>query len=359
LIPGLVLVVALLVFFFAGQSSFSFTANRFTGTDYRNIMGDSIQHDPRIVDIAMLGAHDAFAGMITRNKPSAGNPRLAKRAWRLFGLGYAARMTRAQKSDAYALAVHGVRYFDARIVWYQGAWYTLHDFISGPLEFYITGLLRFLKEAKKEVVIIDVQHAYTGDQGMEALLSYLFTGISYEGKSLRDYIGYDPAEVKLGDLRYRELTARGSQAVALAKAPVHKGSYHFQYENSIRSIWHRKCTDREMLAGIDGEYHTLLNDGTLARDGFRVNQAQKTGFAGKLPGVIFLWSLLDMADRFNPVLAGHRDFNAWLGVMPILMVDYADSMRDGFNDTVIAKINEFNAGSNAAALTDRSSPSAY
>jgi hypothetical protein len=314
--------------------------------DYRNIQRDSIQNNPRIVDIAMLGAHDAFSSRINRSNPinPADGGIANNKTLRLAGGGLMARFARAQKFDAHQLGIHGVRYFDVRISHADGVWWTEHVILSGTLDEYIGGLLRFLGETENEGVIIDVARAHTGDQGMEALLQYLVTGIQYEGKSLKDYIDYEPATAALGDLRYRDITRKGTRVILLAKAPVSSASCHFPRDDSIRSTWHDKNTAKEMLSGIDGEYQALRQDTALARNMFRVNQAQKTSSTDgdKIIASIFQWGLLDMANRFNPVLVNHQNFDRWLTVMPIFMVDYADSMRGSFNDKVIARINEFN-----------------
>ncbi|MDR3276765.1 MAG: hypothetical protein LBT11_06125 [Treponema sp.] len=345
-------IAVLLVLFLVllSQSTFSFTANRFSAGDYRNIMAESILGNPALVDVAMLGAHDALSGNIRRNNPGDTDPAdgavTNNPLVRALGGGLITRLVRAQKSGAYELAVHGVRYFDIRVSWVGddsigGVWYTKHGYLSAPLEESILGLLRFLAEAGREVLVLDVQHAYTGEKTMEELLSFLFTGVSYGGRTLADYAGYDTRR-PLGELRYRDMTASGSQIVVLAKAPFYPGSLHYQYEGAIRSVWHNQNTDKAMLAGIEEEYRTLLASPSLDRDKFRVNQAQKTGITGNMLGSLFSWSLLDMAARFNRVLVNHDDFSVWLTTMPIFMVDYADSMRGGFNDRVIAEINRFN-----------------
>jgi hypothetical protein len=100
-----------------------------------------------------------------------------------------------------------------------------------------------------------------------------------------------------------------------------------------------------MLERIDAEYNTLKNNPSLDRDKFRVNQAQKSAlFKGdRIADTLLGWSLLDLANNFNAELVNHKDFDGWLTVMPIFMTDYADSMKGGFNDKVIKKINAFNS----------------
>lgn len=342
-----VVVVVVLVVAAIGQPSFSFTRDRYTENDYRHIMRDNILANPRVVDVAMLGAHDAFSNNISRSSGIDPNEDadaiINSGAARLLGGGMFVRVARAQKSSAYDLCARGVRYFDVRITRYEDDWYTMHGLISDRLEGYVLDILKFLDETSGEFVVFDMQHAYTGDKSMSDLFGYLGS-LRYNGKSLFDYVYYDPVALPLGELRYRDTVSGGSGVVVLAKAQQYAGCKFYEYETSMRSVWHNKNDKSEMLEGIDAEYQTLLADPALDRDKFRKNQVQMTGkYSLKhFAKTVFGWSLLDMANSFNAELLDQPDFENWFDVLPIFMTDYADSMKGDFNDRVVESINAFN-----------------
>lgn len=342
---GVVLCLFLAAILFLGRSGADFTGETVTEKDFRTVMGDSIRGNPRVVDIAMLGAHDAFSSGIT--KKSAADPQetglVSNRFLGLIGKGMFVRFSKTQKSSAFDLAVRGVRYFDVRITCEEGEWYTTHALLSEPLEIPLVQLLQFLGETEKEVVIFDMQHIYTGGKSLEELFGYIGS-VKVEGKSLFDYVRYDPDAIPLGELRYETVTDGGSGVVILAKTEQYEGCFHYEYKTSMRSIWHDKITEEEMLAGIGQEYELLSAHPDLDRDKFRVNQAQMTGSftpAG-LAATIRGWSLLSLAENFNPVLLEQPEFEQWFSALPILMVDYSDSMKMDFNDRVIEAVSEYN-----------------
>lgn len=349
LLKGLLCIVIVLVLAigFIGQASFDFTRDVFTQNDYSNIMRDNIQNNPRVVDVAMLGAHDAFSNNISRRsdvdpQEDAGSI-LNNGPVRALAGGMFVRVARAQKSAAYELCVHGVRYFDVRVTRHNDDWYTMHGLISDRLEDYLLDIVRFLDKTDGEFIVFDIQHAHVGDSSMDALFAYI-DSVRYNDKSLFDFVAYDPINIPLAQLRYDDVVQGGSGAVVLAVAKQQARYGYYEYDTSMRSVWHNKNSEREMLDGIDAEYRALVENPALDRDKFRVNQVQMTGkySADSIARTIFGWSLLDMANGFNAQLLEQPDFTNWFGVLPILMTDYADSMKGDFNDRVIAAINDFN-----------------
>ncbi|MDR3216249.1 MAG: hypothetical protein LBT55_02380 [Clostridiaceae bacterium] len=343
---GIVLVLAIASFLFVGLSAFSFSNDKVTEADYSGIMKDNITGNPRVVDIAMLGAHDAFSNQISPKNavdPQGDQGILNNAAVQLVGNGMISRLEKAQKSGAYDLLKRGVRYFDVRITLLDGEWYTVHGHISGRLDGYITETVKFLSENPGEFVVFDMQHVKTGDKTFADVFDYI-ESVKYEGVSLFDFVRFDPAAIFLGELTYDDVVSGGAGAVILANTEQYAGGFHYEYDASMRSVWHQHNSSDVMLERIDAEYNALKNAPALDRDKFRVNQAQKTSLltGDGIVGTIFGWSLLDMANSFNPKLVEHKDFENWLTVMPIFMVDYADSMKGGFNDKVIEKINAFN-----------------
>lgn len=346
---GLALLVVLLVgaLLFVGLPAFNFTKNTFTQEDYRHIMTQNIRANPRVVDIAMLGAHDGFSNKIDKKSlvdPQEGDGAILRnKAAKTVAGGLFVRLAKAQKSSAYDLAYRGVRYFDVRITRHSNTWYTTHGLLSAPLEEYVGDLLRFLAQTQGEVIVFDMQHIWLGSATMEQLFNDM-AAITYEGKSLFDYIHYSPFTTPLGELTYKQATAGGSGMVMLAKTPQYGGCFHYAYEGAIRSNWHNENEEALMLEGIRNEVATLRENPGLDRDKLRVNQAQMTGrySPDHLVKTILGWSLLDMAENFNQSLVNQPDFSTWFETLPILMTDYSDSMAGGFNERAIYAINAFN-----------------
>lgn len=341
----LILLVLLVVFI--GQAQFDFTKDVYTENDYSNIMRDNITGNPRVVDVVMLGAHDAFSNNIS--KQSDVDPHedadaiINNRVARMIGGGMFVRVAKAQKSSAYDLCVRGVRYFDVRITRYSDDWYTMHGLISDELAVYLEDIVRFLSETEGEFIVFDMQHSYVADSSMAELLRHI-DSVRYNGKSIFDFVRYDPTEIPLGELRYEDVVNGGSGVVILAVAQQYPGCGFYEYETSMRSVWHNKNDKNEMLALINEEYMTLVNNPELDRDKFRKNQVQMTGkYSGtSIFRTIFGWSLLDMANNFNAELLDDPNFMDWFSVLPIFMTDYADSMKGDFNDRIIEAVNEFN-----------------
>ncbi|MDD3383830.1 MAG: hypothetical protein PHX46_03355 [Bacilli bacterium] len=319
--------------------------------DFSSIMYENIylqNNNPKIVEVAMLGAHDAFSSSI--NYSSEVDPAesgiVANTVVSSFLKGFIIRSSVAQKSDAEKLLNSGVRYLDVRISYFNDSWYTKHALISDKLEYYLLDILSFLNDNKGEFIVFDIQHVYLAQKTYEELFSYI-DSVKLDGYSLFDYVNYESSKY-LDDIHYNDVTNSATKGgvVILAKnnsSSNYEGKF-FVYDNSIRSIWHDKIKDEDMLKEINKEYLTLKNDSNLDREKFRVNQAQKTSQinASGIFQTIFSWSLLRMAQKFNIVLVENSDFENWLEVMPIFMVDFSDSSSKDFNKKVIEKINNYN-----------------
>jgi len=338
----LLIIIVPIVLFAKGSFSFTFATSK---GDYAEVMREGVTSgDARIVDIAMLGAHDAFSHNITTASavdPGEPEDSLVRNATLdKFADGIFVRLAKAQKSGTDQLLQAGVRYFDVRLSYYEDEWYTKHALISDRLSAYLDGMIAFLDANPGEFVIFDMQHVYLGTATWTDLFDFLGT---YEvgGKSLLDFVNHDPLTEELGELTYDGVTAGGAKAGVVMLANVASEAalpYHYNRGNgdtaiiNIRSLWHNTSDTATLLAGIREEYD-YLNETVIYRDILRVNQAQKTGALTQsdLWDTIFGWSLLDMANNSNNKLVHEADFADWLTVMPIFMVDFADSPNGDFN----------------------------
>lgn len=318
---------------------------------YGDVMRKSkLENNTRVVDIAMLGAHDAFSDCINASSQiDPGESGIVTNSFvNIFAKGLAVRYTKAQKSNASVLLNSGVRYFDVRISYHNGSWYTRHGYINELLGVYLLDIVMFLMDNPKEFIVFDIQDVYVGASSYKALFEYI-ASIKYAeesgfGKSLLSFLYYEPNTIPLDELTYGDVTDNGKEAgvIILCNAPLPGIDVFYNRDNSIRSVWHNQISDEATLDGIESEYKTLTENKLLDRNKFRVNQAQKTLVMSDIFAVIDGWSLLKLAENFNAVLIDHEDFMDWLKVMPIFMVDYADSAKGDFNDKVNKKIIEYN-----------------
>lgn len=345
----ILLLVAVLLF--VGKSNFTFVKGNSAEKEYVNVMGDSeLSQTTRVVDIAMLGAHDAFSDKITTkskvNPAETEDSFIGNKTFLTFADGIVSRLSRAQVSGADTLLKKGVRYFDARIAFVNNEYYTTHVFLSDKLEIYLKEMIAFLQTNPSEFIIFDIQHVYLGEKNFEDLFTYI-DSVKVNGRSLLSFVNYDPTNIGLGALTYGEVISNGAGAVILAKTEQTEAMrYHYVYKDSIRSYWHEKNVKSELIKGIESEYANLTENASEYKDMFRVNQAQLTGTFGgdTIFNTIFGWSLIDMANGMNKELIKHENFKNWFKAMPIIMVDYADcpSSNETMNDAVI----EYNKGLN-------------
>lgn len=344
-----IILLLIAVLLFVGKSNFTFVKGNSADKEYVNVMGASeLAQTARVVDIAMLGAHDAFSDKITTkskmNPAEAEDSFIGNKTFLTFADGIVSRLSRAQVSGADTLLKKGVRYFDVRIAYAYNEYYTTHVFLSDKLETYLKDVISFLQANPSEFVIFDIQHAYLGDKNFEDLFNYI-DSVKVNGRSLLSFVNYDPTNIGLGALTYGDVTASGGGAVILAKTEqTETMRYHYVYKDSIRSYWHEKNVKSELIKGIESEYANLTENASEYKDMLRVNQAQLTGTFGgdTIFNTIFGWSLIDMANGMNKELIKHENFKNWFKAMPIIMVDYADcpSSNAIMNDAVI----EYNKG---------------
>jgi hypothetical protein len=362
-----ILVIASSLTLVIGQPAADFSPDEFTKRDYSNVMKENISGDPLVTEIAMLAAHDVLSAGIKKDSPInyldrdnlLSNPGL--KGLTESGLlqavagGFAARTAVAQKSSVYDLLKRGTRYLDVRVAEYDGGFYGCHGFIADPISDFLTDTLKFLEETDGELVVIEIRHGYFDKKGYAELFEYT-ENVKRNGKSLLDYIRYDPTQIPLKDLRYGTATNGGSGVIILTPEATDGGAAAafdserevfggVAYTTAPYAVWHNQTKESLILERIGNEYEKLKETPGLHGDVFRINQAQRTPkfAADSIFDALTGWSLLDMAYKYNYTLLTHPDFKEWLTVMPIFQVDYADGMYGGFNDKVMEIINEYNA----------------
>lgn len=341
---SVVITIVFLLSFFACQSGKVSVEERVTYPySMKEIFSDN--GDERIVDIAMLGSHDSFSDKITKDSPLDVDGTASYLGYKILG-GLVKRISKAQKEDAYTQLTCGVRYFDVRISYYDGEYYTKHNKISAPLEDYITETIKFMLENKGEVVIFDMQHVYLGEKTNKEFFSALYN-IRYDGASLFDFVSYETVGEKcrqLKDLTYDDVTNKGNKSgvVVLFNGIPKEEQFlnQFYYRDaSIRSNWHNKNSESDMFEGIDKEYEFLTENYDAYKDMLRVNQAQMTA---QFNLSVLSADLLKYADEFNYKQLQRESFSDYLKVMPIFMVDNATTNYNDFNFDVMEIIATYN-----------------
>lgn len=309
---------------------------------FSNVMseGISLQSNPRIVELAMLGAHDAFSSdinLFSKLDPAEDDGALvANPVLRTFFGGLFVRLARTQTQGTARLLERGVRYFDVRVSYDEGRWVTKHGLISNTLETYVIPLIQFLNDHPGECIIFDMQHVYLGDQTWESLFDHL-ESIQVEHRSLFDFVHVRSDIDAIATMTYEDVTAGRTDGGAILLARTSPSTSDFRHydrsdgAHTIRSVWHETSNLDRLMERIEAEHQTLRS--MVPLDYFVVNQAQRTGvFASdEAMSTLFGWSLLSMAAVGNAALLQQENFNAWFETMPILMVDFSTSGHQNFN----------------------------
>jgi len=333
-------------------------------TQYEYVLKDVVKNETKIVDIAMLGSHDSFSDNISnKSNTNVNEDNIVNNDYvNFFGKGFATRMSKAQTCGAKDQLYAGVRYFDVRITKIDDSYYTHHGYLSDYLYVYLQEVVDFLGSHNGEYIIFDIQHFITKDtenysisqEEYQNLFDYIESFKNSSNKSILDYINYDTSTDDIGNLTYGQVTKNGSESGVVLLAKTNEFNFAYLRDNdgnydenrnykSIRSYWHNKNSDKEMLDGIENEYQFVKAHDYSNK--LVINQAQKTAFIASADIIrsVFSWSLLDMANNFNAKLVEDKDrFVRWLDYMPILMVDNSTSNKKDFNKKANEYIKEFN-----------------
>ncbi len=307
-------------------------------TDYSSWMSETLNEEDSVLDIAMLGAHDAFSNEIdimsevdpyNDNSIFEGSVGIALK-------GFLVKQSVTQTATVTELLESGVRYLDVRLSYSEDKWYTKHNYLSGDFEPIANNISKFLNENEGEFIILDFQHV---------------NGVSYDDvddyntfkKMLDDFnlLSYAYIVDDLSTLTYGDVTNNGAESKILIVAPfIDAESRVLNYDDSIRSMWPNSDDFPYILEFLEQESENVVND----MDKFRVMQAVVTmqnspeGILGSLKQ----WSLVNRADAFNTYLFYSEDFDELLETLPIVMVDHSDSNKSNFNEDIMELIIEFN-----------------
>lgn len=330
-----------------------------TAQDYSDWMLETLDGSRRVIDVAMLGAHDAMTSDISffsKVDPLSADSIQTGFTGALIK-GFSVKQSKTQRSTTADLLLHGVRYFDVRLTYEEteGAWYTSHSYFSRPFSEDLAAIETFLAAHPGEFVLIDIQHVY----GVAYDDAEGYTGIHdlFDASGLFDRAVRDDAGMALAYLTYDDITANRTRGgVLLFSKFTTDDPYVWDYGASIRSAWPNTdaadaaftflAAEADLIESGDALTGNQISgyDGVDSRQGIRVMQAVLTmqmNGSGIL-NAIGSWSLLAKARNFNAALIGRTEFLTWLATMPVVMVDYADSNYRFFNDELMEFIVSYN-----------------
>jgi len=232
LVFALLIVVLLLV---AINIPFNFYAKKVTTEDYSNWMVETLFDDQLVIDIAMLGAHDAFTNKINYGS----NIDFASASGIQTGIpgalikGFSVKQSKTQVSDVAALLKHGIRYFDIRLTYNdrEAEWYTSHTYFSEPFANILDSIVEFLAENPGEFLILDIQHV---------------NGVEYDDQVQFDSLSQMMTDSGIFDFAYEE----GSIPLDAAK----RLAFRVKERRACRAIAHDVALGAHLRGAKAGSY---------------------------------------------------------------------------------------------------------
>lgn len=346
------------------------------GTVLADIEGITIAN-PRFIDLAMLGAHDAPTAYLEPDSEVDYYDQqtfLGKVEPITRGLQY--RFGKTQMVGLGQQLLQGTRFFHIKCTDYEGTWYATHAHLCGTLETHILEVLEYLDsdEAKGEIVCLLFQPMYFGEGATYGSLHDWLATVTYNGKSIYDYVYYDDVNiynsplargVNIGELRYNDLTNNGNSAGVVLFDRREEGDYlpeyegsspltakYFDMDNCTNHKWHSRMGQKNLLKEVEQRAIEIESNWQSYSDILRMNQTQGAFAAGftDIFNCIGVWSLVNFAETYNLTLLEHKDFDKWLTAMPVFQVDFVNSNKGDFNNRVNQKIIAHNTETVAKLL---------
>ena len=342
--------------------------------EYATVMANIdgiVEANPRLVDMAILASHDSHSAGLDPKSPIDYYDRgqiVGKVAPITRGLQY-----RFAKTQAVGLDVQlrqGTRLLHIKYTDFEGEWFATHTLLSLKLEVYLKQVLEYLAtpEAQGEIVILLLHPIYMGEGVNLDTFHHWLAGVECNGKNIYDYVHYgttnvydkDDAEgVRIGDLRYNDLTQNGTKAGVVlfdrreeklwkedmegTATDEYMGKF-FDMDSNATHKWHSRNGYNTMTKLID-EQANLIAESDEWDNKLRMNQAQPAFSVGGIADVfvdLFSWNLKNHSIRYNAKIVEDENFDKWLSIMPVFQVDFVNSDYGDFNNKVNAKITAYN-----------------
>lgn len=328
-----------------------------------------VDANPRYVDIAVLGSHDAVTDKLTSDAPLDYHDRQNK----LFAkfekaiAGFAYRFGKTQTVGIYEQILQGSRFLHIKCTYFEGEWYCSHAHLCGKLGDHLTEALRYLTsdDAKGEIIGFLFQTMYMAPGiTLDDLTEYM-DSVKVNGKSIFDFVRVDTADIyddgmggtRVGDLRYNDLTVGGTEPGVVIFLRRERGLFLPEWDGSgaltnkcydmdtaADHAWHSSIGIKKLLVKVHANATRIAQD-SEKKGKLRMNQSQASlavNGADEVCSVIFGWSLLRFAKSYNVALLEHEHFDKWLTHMPVFQADFINSDYMDFNARVNAAIKEHN-----------------
>lgn len=338
---------------------------------YKTVLADIdriVEANPFLVDIAMLGSHDAVTDTISKSTPIDyhDKDKVQGKLDPIMG-GITYRFAKTQTVSLGKQLAQGARFFHIKCTDYDGEWYGSHTHLCGKMADHITEVLQYLasEEAKGEIVILLFQVMYFGDgENLDTFHAFI-DSIKYEGKSLFDYVYINDADTfdigdggtRIGELRYNDLTQNGQAPGVVIFNRREEGKFRaewdgvstltkkcFDMDSCSEHEWHNSIGEDRLIKKINTLCDKISSDSSLFSK-LRLNQTQ-AAFAvngiGEFFSALGAWSLIRFASKYNVKLVENDNFDRWLTYMPIFQVDFCNSDKGDFNNKVNEKIKNHN-----------------
>lgn len=336
--------------------------------------------NPRVIDIAMLGAHDANTSSIKNDAPLDDSAEGILKDLIPVSRGFQYRYAVTQAVSVENLLKQGARFLHLKYTYFEGNWLVSHSFAGGEIRTDIMQILGFLAQNPGELLVLLFQPTYFGDQSYDTFHNWL-AGVTLNGKNIYDYVYYDKANVfgyvdnggtfaegecaldnsrtgtHISALRYNTVTDDGNSAgVVLLDRREKKIDYNhdtptseysdlfYDMDFNAEHEWHNRLGEKALTECIGNTADEIAAGGEY-RTKLRVNQTQaafSTETFGDVMRALGAWSLLKFAEKHNAALVENEDFYEWLRAMPVFQVDFANSSYGDFNAKVNALIRSYN-----------------
>lgn len=343
---------------------------------YRSVLSD-IENisaaNPRVVDLAMLGSHDANTCNLESAESYGTEIGTSLKMIYKIAPGLSLRFTKTQVSTIYDQLCQGTRYFDFRCSYYHDEWYGSHSLIDKPLRVCIEDVIRFLTESPGEIATLNFKLVQGEENAFPKFISEIFD-VNYHGYSLWNFMPYE--NIPLGELTYNDVTRSGKQGgvVAFFKLlyptdgieefdyfysrgyyqKIYYDGYLEEYDDyvegvweswsgsAIYSVWHNRMNTSSLAEALNKQYALMRKDFRIYSDRFRVMQMQTSPNARDIFETARAWSLICKAKQHNFKILSNPDFDNWLKTMPIVLCDFVTSQTGDFNKNVNEKIISYN-----------------
>lgn len=327
------------------------------GGAYASVLSDIenvTEADPRVVDLAMLGSHDANTYKLQPHAPAGENTGGGVKFLYAIAPGLSYRYTKTQVSTVYDQLRAGSRFLHIKCAYHEGKWCGSHSMVDGAIEGYVRETISFLREAAGEIVVLQFQIAYGGESTLSAFVSELFD-YEDEGQTLNDFVPYE--NVPLGELTYNTVTKNGTKGGAVVmfsgeddlpdvervfdlQNSEYRGKCYSR--NSMTNRWYNRMKTSAIAEGIAQRCAEIQGEFDRYKNMFRVMQINTSPCGKDFFETVGAWSLVSKAKKHNAEMLNCADFDKWMETMPVVLCDFVTSANGGFNAKINQKIVAYN-----------------